>query len=161
MALQQLVDPLWPKGMQAYMKAGYMRGLDDHAIDTLVAYHQSATSPSSEIHIHHMGGAFARVDADESAYGERSAPYVLNALGTSHVDDGQFETHVDWAQRMYGDLESSLTGGAYINFLSAEGEQRVQAAYGPEKFARLQALKDQYDPNNVFHLNQNIPPTGQ
>jgi FAD/FMN-containing dehydrogenase len=55
-------------------------------------------------------------------------------------------------------MEPSLTGGAYINFLSAEGEERVQAAYGAEKFARLQALKDRYDPTNLFHLNQNVPP---
>ena len=58
------------------------------------------------------------------------------------------------------DIEPSLTGGAYINFLSAEGEERVRAAYGEAKFARLQALKDEYDPTNLFHRNQNIPPSG-
>jgi FAD/FMN-containing dehydrogenase len=157
-ALQQLVDPLWPKGTRAYMKAGYVRELSDHAIDTLVAAHQGATSPSSEIHLHHMGGAFSRVPTDATAYAERQAPYVVNALAVSH-DDNPFEPHVDWARAMYDALEPSLTGGAYINFLSAEGEQRVQAAYGPEKFARLQAVKDEYDPTNVFHLNQNIPPS--
>jgi FAD/FMN-containing dehydrogenase len=52
-----------------------------------------------------------------------------------------------------------MTGGAYINYLSAEGKQRVEAAYGPEKFTRLQALKDRYDPTNLFHRNQNIPPS--
>ncbi len=69
------------------------------------------------------------------------------------------DTHIDWAQRLYAEIEPSLTGGAYINFLSAEGEERVKAAYGAEKFARLQALKDRYDPTNLFHLNQNVPPT--
>jgi Berberine and berberine like len=53
----------------------------------------------------------------------------------------------------------SLTGGAYINYLSAEGKERVHATYGAEKFARLQALKDRYDPTNLFQLNQNIPPS--
>jgi FAD/FMN-containing dehydrogenase len=57
-------------------------------------------------------------------------------------------------------MESSMTGGAYINFLSAEGDERVRAAYGAEKFARLQALKDEWDPTNLFKLNQNIPPSG-
>jgi Berberine and berberine like len=58
-----------------------------------------------------------------------------------------------------GRFEPSPTGGAYINFLSAEGEERVRAAYGAQKFDRLRALKDRYDPTNLFHLNQNIPPS--
>ena len=62
-------------------------------------------------------------------------------------------------QQFYAEIEPSLTSGAYINFLSSEGEDRVQAAYGTEKFARLRALKDRYDPTNLFHLNQNIPPS--
>jgi FAD/FMN-containing dehydrogenase len=156
--MQSLLDALWPKGTQAYMKAGYFRELDDHAIETMARFHQNATSPSSEIHIQHFGGAIARVAGDESAYGERGAPFVLNAIASSH-ETGGFETHVDWAQRFYAEIEPSLTGAAYVNFLSAEGSDRVEAAYGAEKFSRLRALKDRYDPTNLFHLNQNIPPS--
>jgi FAD/FMN-containing dehydrogenase len=156
--MQGLIDALYPRGTKAYMKAGYMRDLDDKAIETLVRYHQDATSPASEIHVHHFGGAVARVDDDETAYGDRQAPYVLNIIAMSH-EEGGLDSHVDWAQRLYGEIEPSLTGGAYINFLSAEGKERVQAAYGAEKFARLRALKDRYDPTNLFHLNQNVPPT--
>lgn len=156
--MQSLIDALWPKGTKAYMKAGYLSGLDDHAIETAARYHQDATSPSSEIHIQHFGGAIARVGDEETAYGERQAPFVLNAIAVSH-DPGSLDPHTDWAQRLYAEIEPSLTGGAYINFLSAEGEERVKAAYGAEKFARLQALKDRYDPNNLFHLNQNVPPS--
>jgi FAD/FMN-containing dehydrogenase len=156
--MQGLIDALWPKGTKAYMKAGYLRELDDHAIETAARYHRDATSPASEIHIQHFGGAVARVDEGETAYGERQAPFVLNAIAVSH-EPGGLETHVDWAQRFYADIEPSLTGGAYINFLSAEGGERVQAAYGAEKYARLQALKDRYDPTNLFHLNQNVPPS--
>jgi FAD/FMN-containing dehydrogenase len=159
--MQSLIDALWPKGTQAYMKAGYLRKLDDHAIDTLASYHQNATSPSSEIHIQHFGGAIARVGDDETAVGERRAPFVLNAIASTHDPAGGLETHVDWAQRLYAEIEPSLTGSAYINFLSAEGSERVRAAYGPDKFDRLRALKDRYDPTNLFHLNQNIPPTNQ
>jgi FAD/FMN-containing dehydrogenase len=158
-ALQSLLDPLWPHGKHAYMKAGYVRELDDAAIETAARYHQEATSPASEIHIHHFGGAVARVDEGETAYRERQAPYVMNIIAAAHDSEG-FDAHVDWAQRLYSDIEPSLTGGAYINFLSAEGEERVRAAYGDEKFARLQALKDEYDPTNLFRLNQNIPPSG-
>ena len=99
------------------------------------------------------------MDADATAYRERQAPYVMNIIAGSFDSEG-FDSHVDWAQRLYADVAPSLTGGAYINFLSAEGDERVRAAYGEEKFARLRALKDKYDPTNVFHLNQNIPPSG-
>lgn len=156
--MQSLLDGLWPKGTQAYMKAGYFRELDDHAIETMARYHQNATSPSSEIHIQHFGGAIARVGEDETAHGERRAPFVLNAIASSHEPRGDFDTHVEWAQRFYAEIEPSLTGGAYINFLSAEGPERVRAAYGAQKFDRLRALKDRYDPTNLFHLNQNIQP---
>jgi FAD/FMN-containing dehydrogenase len=156
--MQCLLDALWPKGTQAYMKAGYFRELDDHAIETMARFHQNATSPASEIHIQHFGGAIARVGEEESACGERQAPFVLNAIASTHEATG-LETHMDWAQRLYAEIEPSLTGGAYINFLSSEGKDRVKAAYGPEKFARLRTLKDRYDPTNLFHLNQNIPPS--
>jgi len=155
--MQSLLDGLWPKGTQTYMKAGYFRELDDHAIETMARFHQNATSPSSEIHIQHFGGAIARVGEDETAYGERQAPFVLNAIAASHDPAGGLDTHIEWAQRFYAEIEPSLTGGAYINFLSAEGQERVRAAYGA-KFDRLRALKDRYDPTNLFHLNQNIPP---
>ena len=141
------------------MKAGYVRELDDAAIETATRYHQEATSPASEIHFHHFGGAVARVDEDATAY--RRAPGAVRA-----------ERHRGVARRGGLRLARRLgaaalrrhralaDGGAYINFLSAEGEDRVRAAYGEEKFARLQALKDEYDPTNLFHLNQNIPPSG-
>jgi FAD/FMN-containing dehydrogenase len=156
--MESLLDALWPKGTQAYMKAGYFRELDDHAIETMARFHQNATSPASEIHIQQFGGAIARVGEEETACGERQAPFVLNAIAATHEPTG-LETHMDWAQRLYAEIEPSLTGGAYINFLSSEGEDRVKAAYGTEKFARLRALKDRYDPTNLFHLNQNIPPS--
>ncbi|HSS04082.1 MAG TPA: FAD-binding oxidoreductase [Solirubrobacterales bacterium] len=156
--MQGLIDALWPQGTKAYMKAGYLRELDDHAIETMARFHLDATSPASEIHIQHFAGAIARVDGEATAYGERQAPFVLNAIASSH-EPGELDPHVEWAQRLYAEIEPSLTGGAYINFLSAEGGERVQAAYGAEKFARLRALKDRYDPTNLFHLNQNIPPS--
>jgi FAD/FMN-containing dehydrogenase len=156
--MQSLIDALWPRGTKAYMKAGYLRELDDAAIETAARFHQDATSPASEIHVHHFGGAVARVDDGETAYGDRQAPFVLNILAVTH-EPGGLDPHVEWAQRLYAAIEPSLTGGAYINFLSAEGAERVKAAYGAEKFARLQALKDRYDPTNLFHLNQNVPPS--
>jgi FAD/FMN-containing dehydrogenase len=156
--MQGLIDALWPKGTQAYMKAGYMNEIDDTAIEAFGRFHQEATSPASEIHIQHVGGAVAR-NGEASAFGERDSEFVLNVCAVSH-DDSEFDQHVGWAQETYRALEPSLTGGVYVNFLSEEGAERVRAAYGEEKFARLQALKDRFDPTNLFHRNQNVPPTG-
>jgi FAD/FMN-containing dehydrogenase len=156
-AMQSLIDPLWGRGAFSYMKAGYVRELSDAAIDALVRHHAEVTSPKSEIHVHHVGGAVARVPAASSAYGERGAPFILNALASAFTGDG-FATHIEWAQSLYRAMEPALTGGAYINFLSSEGQDRVRAAYG-EKYDRLVGLKDRFDPTNLFALNQNIAPS--
>jgi FAD/FMN-containing dehydrogenase len=156
-AMQSLIDPLWGPGAHSYMKAGFLGGLDDGAIATLVDFHRHATSPKSEIHVHHMGGAVARVPASATAFGDRSAPFLLNVIASTFTPDG-YDQAVAWAQQLHASMTSSLTGGSYINFLSAEGDDRVRAAYG-SNYDRLVALKDEYDPTNLFRLNQNIPPS--
>jgi FAD/FMN-containing dehydrogenase len=156
-AMQSLIDPLWGPGAHSYMKAGFMGGLDDQAIDTLVQHHATVTSPKTEIHVQHVGGAVARVAPDATAFGERTAPFLLNIIASTFTADG-YDEAVDWAHGLHGALAPALTGGAYINFLSAEGQERVRAAYGPA-YQRLVALKDEYDPTNVFRLNQNVPPS--
>jgi FAD/FMN-containing dehydrogenase len=157
-AMQSLVDPLWGPGASSYMKAGFLRGLDDEAIDTLVAQHATVTSPKTEIHVQHLGGAVARVPAEATAFGARTAPFVLNIIASTFTDEG-YDEAVDWAQAAYASLVPALTGGAYVNFLSNEGDERVRAAYGPGTYERLVALKDEYDPANVFRLNQNVAPS--
>jgi FAD/FMN-containing dehydrogenase len=156
-AMQSLIDPLWGPGAHSYMKAGFMGGLDDAAIDTLIRYHQGSVSPKSEIHVHHMGGAVARVPASATAFGDRSAPFLLNVIASTFTADG-YDATVAWAQELNASIAPSLTGGSYINFLSAEGDARVRAAYG-SNYDRLVALKDEYDPTNLFRLNQNIAPS--
>jgi FAD/FMN-containing dehydrogenase len=156
-AMQQLVDPLWGPGAHSYMKSGFLKGLDDGAIETLTSYHQEATSPKSEIHVHHVGGAVAEVAPDATAFGDRSSPFLLNIIASTFTSDGYGEA-VRWAQALHDGLEPSLSGSAYVNFLSGEGEERVRAAYGPDNYRRLAALKREYDPTNVFRLNQNVRP---
>jgi FAD/FMN-containing dehydrogenase len=156
-AMQSLIDPLWGPGAHSYMKAGWMGGLDDAAIDTLIRYRDTVTSPKTEIHVHHVGGAVARVPADATAFGDRSAPFLLNIIASTFTADG-YDEAVAWAQDLHGAISPALTGGTYVNFLSNEGDERVRAAYG-EKYDRLVALKDAYDPTNVFRLNQNIAPS--
>jgi FAD/FMN-containing dehydrogenase len=155
-AMQQLVDPLWGPGAHSYFKAGWLKGLDDHAIDTLVEYHQNATSPKSEIHLHHVGGAVARVPAGATAFGDRSAPFLLNIIGSTFTAEG-YDDAVQWARGLHGALTPSITGSTYVNFISDEGQGR--SAYASETYERLVALKDEYDPTNLFRLNQNVKPS--
>jgi FAD/FMN-containing dehydrogenase len=157
-AMQSLIDPLWGPGAHSYMKAGYLRGIDDQAIDALVAQHASVTSPKTEIHVQQLGGAVARVAPDATAFGDRSAPFILNIIASTFTADG-YDEAVGWAQATHAAVAPALTGSTYVNFLSSEGDARVRAAYGPA-YERLVALKDEYDPTNLFSLNQNVKPSG-
>jgi FAD/FMN-containing dehydrogenase len=153
-AMQSLLDPLWGPGAHNYFKAGWLRGLDDRAIDTLVAHHRSISSPKSEIHVHHMGGAVARVPAGATAFGDRSAPFLLNIIASTFTADGYPEA-VAWAKEFHVAMDPALTGGTYVNFST---DDAVQDAYGADTYARLVALKREYDPTNLFRLNQNVRP---
>jgi hypothetical protein len=108
-----------------------------------------------------MGGAMTRVSDDDSAIGRRDVPWCYHALAM-WMEPGQDaeDAHRTWARALQADLDANTTTGVYLNFTSdSEDDRRVRETYGPEKYARLQALKDQYDPNNLFRLNQNIRPT--
>ena len=155
--MQSLIDPLWGPGPHSYMKAGFLRGLDDGAVDALLAGHAAMDSPMSEIHVHHVGGAVARVPDNGTAFGERSAPYLLNVIARTPSAEG-YSAAVEWGRAVHRGQAAQLTGGTYVNFLSAEGDERVRAAYG-DNYARLVALKGKYDPTNLFRLNQNIAPS--
>jgi hypothetical protein len=156
-AMQSLLDPLWGPGAHNYFKSGWLRGLDDRAIDTLVDYHRDASSPKSEIHVHQMGGAVARVGASATAFGDRSAPFLLNIIASTFTAEG-YDDAVGWAQGLHGAMDPALTGGTYVNFISAEGPDRVRDAYSADTYERLRALKREYDPGNLFRLNQNVRP---
>jgi hypothetical protein len=146
-------------GAQNYFKSGYLRTLDHQAIETLLRAHECVTAPQTEIHVHHLGGAVARVADEETACGQRKAPYLLNIL-TRWQDPAESEGHTRWACDLYASMTPSATGGAYVNFLGNEGHERVRAAYCERTYERLVALKNAYDPTNFFRVNQNIPPNG-
>jgi FAD/FMN-containing dehydrogenase len=154
-AMQTLIDPLWPKGIHAYFKATNLARLDDELIDRLARQHQSAPGPQCEIHIHQMGGAVARVGEGDTAFSERSMPFVLNAVTGWH-DAEETAAHTQWARAVVDAGADASTGRAYVNFLGDSDSAR--SSYGAETYARLLALKREYDPTNVFRLNQNIEP---
>ena len=103
------------------------------------------------------GGAVARVDEDATAFGQRNAPFNLHYLSI-WTDPADTERNVAYTREIATAMKPWATGRAYLNFLGDEGAGRVEAAFGPEKYAKLQALKGKWDPTNLFRHNQNIPP---
>ena len=154
-AMQSLIDPLWQKGIHAYFKATNLARLDDELIGRLCDRHQSTPGPQCEIHVHQMGGAVARVGEGDTAFSERSMPFVLNAV-TGWQDPLETDAHAQWARAVIDAATDASTGRAYVNFLGDADAAR--SSYGTDTYARLLALKREYDPTNVFRLNQNIEP---
>jgi FAD/FMN-containing dehydrogenase len=159
LAMQGLLDALHPKGDGNYFKGYHLSDLPDGAIDALIAGHKAVTSPMNEIHVHDLRGAVAREPAGGAAFPYRDAPYLLNVIG-KWPGGGPGPEHAQWARDLVASMEPFGTGVAYVNFLGdAEGTDRLRTAYGSDTYDRLVAAKDRWDPENVFHLNQNIPPS--
>ena len=114
--IQTLLDPLWGKGIHAYFKATNLARLDDELIDRLRELHLAAPGPQCEIHVHQMGGAVARVGDGDTAFAERSMPFVLNAVTGWHDPDAA-EAHIEWARAVIEAASDASTGRAYVNFL--------------------------------------------
>jgi FAD/FMN-containing dehydrogenase len=152
--MQSLLDPLWPKGIQAYFKGSNLAKLDDGLIEAWAKLHVTSPGPQCEIHIHQMGGAIARVAESDTAFGDRSMPFLLNCV-TGWYDPRQSEAHIDWARSVVAAAESDSTGRVYVNFA---GDGGARGAYTEGTYERLAALKATYDPTNVFHFNKNIEP---
>jgi len=159
-AHQSMFDASVPHGMHYYWKSDYLGPLSDRIIDTLVAHAWQAPSPTSYTILFHLGGAIRRIDGAATAFEDRNAEHALN-INAVWTDGQETEPNITWARNFWQEMHPLSTGGAYVNFLGDEGEARVQAAYGPDKYLRLTALKREYDPTNLFRLNQNIPPASE
>jgi len=158
-AWQSMLDHGAPRGMRYYMKSAYLDELSDGAIDALARAGAQPSSPLSQMHLHHLGGAVARVADSATPYGQRRAAYALNVIA-GWPDAASSDQHIGWARNICDAAAPFSNGAAYVNFLGDEGGRRIEAAYGAENFRRLCALKRKYDPTNVFRYNQNIPVTG-
>jgi FAD/FMN-containing dehydrogenase len=156
--LQSMIDAGGSAGFHNYWKAQYLRDLPEKAIDTIISSAATITSPISDLKVFPMGGAVARVDEDDSAFGHRSAPFVININSRWEMPD-ESDRHIQWTREFWSAVQPFSTGGVYVNFLGDEGQDRVRAAYGEAKYERLVELKNKYDPANLFHLNQNIKPS--
>jgi FAD/FMN-containing dehydrogenase len=157
--LQAVQDDMAPPGRHSYWKAGYLDELTDDAIAAAVGVAEQVPSPFSLAELVLWGGAVGRVGADETAFGQRDGRFLFNAV-SMWEDPAAADANVAWARDFHDALQPFASGGVYVNFLSDEGPERIAAAYGPEKFARLARIKAEYDPENLFRLNQNIPPAG-
>jgi hypothetical protein len=156
-AIQRMIDAANPKGMQNYWTADFLAELPDQAVDVLVEHATQPVSPLTQILLVPGGGAIARVDEDATAFGQRTAPWNVHFLSI-WPDPTENERNIAYTRAIASAMEPWTTGRAYLNFIGDEGLGRVEAAFGPERFARLQALKATWDPQNLFRHNQNIPP---
>lgn len=156
-AVQQLLDGSSPKGMQNYWTADFYSGLPDEAVDMLVSRATRPVSPLSQVILVAGGGATARMPEQASALGQRDAAYNIHYLSL-WPDPELDELNISHTRRIASAMKPWSTGQVYLNFIGDEGRGRIEDAYGPVKFARLQQLKRIWDPNNVFFHNQNIPP---
>jgi FAD/FMN-containing dehydrogenase len=155
-AMQSLIDPLYPRGMWNYFRSAFFTDLGATTVDALVSSYSRAPNAISELHIHHLGGAMGRVPADATAFGTRDRDYILNVVART-PDAAGFDGVVQWARSASAALGPDAA--SYVNFTGEASDEGVRASYPPATYARLTAVKGRYDPTNLFRLNQNIPPS--
>jgi hypothetical protein len=156
-ALQSFFDSGYAPGSQNYWKSHSLSSLTDEAIDTAVAQERMVLSPLVEVAIEHVHGAAHRVPRDGTAFPHRDAPYTFG-IHPVWTDPAEGDRHIRWAREFWTAMRPFATGGVYVNYLIAEGEYGVKAAYGAAHYQRLAALKAKYDPTNLFRLNHHIHP---
>jgi FAD/FMN-containing dehydrogenase len=156
-AVQQMLDPTAPHGMRNYSRSHWLEELPDSAIDELVGRHAEVPSPMSLVINGRMGGAVERIPREATAFGHRNANRLL--LVVSAWWEGDDDEQIDWCQGIFDAMTPHSTGGVYMNFVEDEGDHRVRAGYADDIWLRLVAAKRRWDPENVFHLNPNIPPS--
>jgi FAD/FMN-containing dehydrogenase len=150
-------DGLYPKGTQQYWRGDYMDELSDAAIQRYVEHGSHLPSLQSTMHLYPIDGAAHDVAPEATPWGARTARYAEVILGAG-PDPADAQAYRDWVVAFHEDIHPyAATGGGYVNFMMDEGADRVRATYGAN-YDRLAQVKAAYDPDNVFHVNQNILP---
>ncbi len=157
--IQSLYDAIFPKGRdRCYWKSLYLRTLDDNVIGEIVAHLANRPSDLTYASIWALGSAVQRVPAEATAFGDRSAPFMLSldAIWSDTADDA---ANIDWVRTGWTGMQRYGTGRMYLNFPGhGEGDHLVREALGPETYGRLARVKRAYDPDNLFRMNQNVQP---
>ncbi len=156
-SLQALLDSTVPHGWHYYWKSTELGPLTEATIDTMVEHSSRIGSPLTYSVTFQLGGAIADIDEGTTAYSHRDAAHNININGIWRPHEPLADQESAWTRAFFDALEPHQTG-VYVNFLADEGQERVRAAYGDAKYARLADLKRRWDPDNVFRLNQNILP---
>jgi hypothetical protein len=156
LTLQTLADNEFPHGRRYYTKSGYFKALDDRSIERMVRSLDTIASPANLIELAYLGGAASRVASTETAFGDRSSPFVLNLIA-NWLEPANDDSNIAWTRDLFKELRPAMAPGVYVNFMSGDEDERVAEAYR-ERWERLVEVKSHYDPNNFFRLNQNIPP---
>jgi FAD/FMN-containing dehydrogenase len=156
-ALQSMFDGVYPPGLQWYWRADFVNELSDDAIAQHIRFGNALPSMHSTMHLYPINGAASRVGRQDTAWNYRDATWAQVMVGVD-PDPVNNEKIISWTKSYYDALHPYSAGGAYVNFMMDEGEERVKATYG-DNYERLVAIKNKYDPDNLFRVNQNIKPT--
>ncbi len=155
-ALQTMFDPIYPPGLQWYWKADFVNELSDSAIALHVKHGSELPTMWSTMHMYPINGAARRVGNNETAWSYRESTWAQVIVGVD-PDPNNNNRIVEWARQYWEALHPHSAGGAYVNFMMEEGEDRIKATYRGN-YERLAAIKAKYDPTNFFRVNQNIKP---
>jgi FAD/FMN-containing dehydrogenase len=155
-ALQSLFDPLYPAGLQWYWRADFVKELSDEAIAKHLEHASRLPTGHSTAHIYPINGAAHRVGKADTAFSYRDANWALVIVGVD-PDPANKEKITKWCKDYFDALHPYSAGGAYVNFMMEEGQERVKASFR-DNYDRLAAIKKKYDPSNLFRVNQNIRP---
>jgi FAD/FMN-containing dehydrogenase len=157
---QSALDTTVPHGWSYYWKSTYLPELRDDLIDVIAEHAFACTSPRSYVAMFHLGGAVSRVPEAATAFGNRQVSHAITLDGVWRPGEGYADREIAWTRRFFAALDA-YREGVYVNFLGAdEGPDRIRDAYGAGVYRRLVEVKTRYDPDNVFHHNQNIRPLG-
>jgi FAD/FMN-containing dehydrogenase len=155
--LNRMLDAAYPKGALNYWKSSFLAQLRDEAIDTMIGCFARCPTPMGQLLIEHFHGAATRIGVSESAFPHRAEGYNFLVL-SEWMNPADTHQCIAWAKHTYAEMEPFFATGRYVNYLGDdEPGDPVAAAYGPN-YRRLQEIKTKYDPNNFFHMNQNIHP---
>jgi len=155
---QAMLDPGNQPGFRNYWRGEYLTGLSDEAIDTYVNGAREPLTPFNQIIIFRLGQAVKAAGEDDSAFSHRDADYMFHPIAMWE-DASDDERLISWVRGFAEEMRPFETGGVYLNFTG--DSDKVREAFGEGKYKRLVALKDKYDPNNLFQHNQNIKPSKQ
>jgi FAD/FMN-containing dehydrogenase len=154
--LQGMFDPLYPAGLQWYWRADFVNEISDEAVDLHLKYGRELPSMQSTMHLYPINGAASKVGKNDTAWSYRDTTWAQVMVGVD-PDPANRDKLIRWTQEYWDALHPYSAGGAYVNFMMDEGQDRIRATYR-DNYGRLASIKAKYDPDNFFRVNQNIKP---